>query len=89
MHNMLWLTALLILENCFIQVLSSTVGNALTLTGGTEAEATATFIQLVDKLFDCLNVGNYTEGKKTRNPFKQPYRSVTDFRFRLCALCGQ
>lgn len=28
-------------------------------------EHTASFIQLVDRMFDCLNVGNYMDGKKS------------------------
>ena len=46
-------------------------------------EHTASFIQLVDRMFDCLNVGNYTDGKKSRNPFKQPYRAASDFRLKV------
>ena len=57
------------------------------MAGRTETEATTTFVELVDKFFDCLNVGNFTDGKRTRNPFKQPYRSASDFRLRVCALC--
>ena len=30
---------------------------------GPEMEATATFVQLFDRFFDCLNVGNFTDGK--------------------------
>ena len=30
---------------------------------GPELEATATFVGLIDQFFDCLNVGNYTDGK--------------------------
>ena len=51
---------------------------------GPEMEATATFVQLIDRFFDCLNVGTYTEGKFTRNPFKQPYRAISDFRLKVC-----
>ena len=31
-------------------------------------------------LFDCMNVCNFTDGKQSRNAFKAPYRSVSDFR---------
>lgn len=51
---------------------------------GPEMEATATFVQLLDRFFDCLNVGNFTDGKCSRNPFKQPYRGPNDFRLRVC-----
>ena len=45
---------------------------------------TANFVQLVDRMFDCLNVGNYTDGKRSRNCFKQPYRAAGDFRLKVC-----
>ena len=67
-----------------MQVLSNTVGNALTIVVGKEAETTVDFILRMDKFFDCLNVGSYTDGKLTRNPFKQPYRSPNDFRLQVC-----
>ena len=50
---------------------------------GPELEATATFVGLIDQFFDCLNVGNHTDGKLSRNPFKQPYRGISDFRFEV------
>ena len=46
-------------------------------------EATATFVQLLNNFFDCLNVGNFTDGKCARNPFKQPYHGPNDFRLRV------
>lgn len=65
------------------QALSGTVSKALSLTGGEEASETALFVSMMDRFFDCVNVGNYTEGKHSRNPFKQPYRSSSDFRLRV------
>ena len=50
---------------------------------GPEMEATAKFVQLFDRFFDCLNVGNFTDGKRSRNPFKQPYRAASDFRLKV------
>ena len=38
---------------------------------------------MFNKFFDCLNVGNCTSGKHTRNAFKDPYRSATDFRLKV------
>ena len=66
--------------NYFLKVLSGTVSKALRVTGGDDASETAKFVEMIDHFFDCLNVGNYTSGKHSRNPFKQPYRSGLDFR---------
>ena len=39
-------------------------------------------INYFDKFFfDCLNVGDYTTGKHSLNPFKDPYFSSDDFRY--------
>ena len=48
------------------QVLSESVSKAVFLTGGEEATETATFVAMVDKFFDCLNVHNYTHGIHSR-----------------------
>ena len=63
-------------------MLSTTVAKALAQKGS-EMAATSSFVQLVDRFFDCLNVGNYTDGKLSRNPFKQPYRGASDFRLKV------
>jgi len=36
---------------------------------GTEMEATATFVKIVDRFFDCLNVNSFTAGRQKRKPF--------------------
>ena len=59
----------------FPQVLSGTVAKALRVAGRDDASETSKF--------DCLNVGNFTSGKHSRNPFKQPYRSGSDFRLNV------
>ncbi len=46
-------------------------------------EKTIQFILMFDKLFDCLNVSNLDAGKHSRNAFKSPYRSATDFRLKV------
>ena len=51
--------------------------------GGEEASEIAMFALMMDRFFDCLNVGNYTSGKYSRNAFKQPYRSSKDFRLNV------
>ena len=53
-----------------LQVLSGTVSNTIKLTGRADAQATAVFIEMIDKFFDCLNVDNYNEGKKAKKVFK-------------------
>ena len=67
----------------YMQVLSESVGEALYLTGGSAAFETAYFIQKMDKFFDCLNVWFYNQGKLSRKPFQQPYRSDKDFRLEV------
>ena len=38
------------------------MAKALQLTGGPEATKTVRFVDMVDKMFDCLNVNNFTVG---------------------------
>ena len=49
-----------------MQVLSSSVANALWVTFGDEAAATAHFCEMFDNFFDCLNVSNFDAGKRTQ-----------------------
>ena len=66
-----------------MQVLSSSVSKALQLYGGVEAEETAIFTEMFNNFFDCLNVKSISAGKRTRNAFKSPYRSATDWRLKV------
>lgn len=59
--------------------MSETVAKALRLTGGEEGKETTNFIEMVDKLFDCINVSSLSRGKLQRKPFVQPYRNSKDF----------
>lgn len=61
-------------------MLSGSVLKALELFGGEDASKIATFGAMFDKFFDCTNVCNFTDGKQSRNAFKAPYRSASDFR---------
>lgn len=45
-------------------------------------EETANFVEYFDKFFDCVNVGDFTSGKRSRNAFKSPYYSGSDFRLK-------
>ena len=72
-----------------LQMLSGTVAHAIRykMRDAPESkqpsmECTSKFIGMMDKMFDCLNVGNYTDGKQSRNCFKQPYRGPDDFRLK-------
>ena len=66
------------------QVLSESVGNGISFTGGDEVTETVKFVKNLDMLFDCVNVTNLSAGKEQRKPFKQPYYSGTDFRLKVC-----
>ena len=54
-------------------MLSNTVAKAIKFHWGDEAAGTIKFIEMMDKLFDCLNVNTLSAGKKQRKPFQQPY----------------
>ena len=65
---------------CCVQVLSGTVSKALELVVGEKAKETVRFVSMMDKFFDCLNSSSLSAGKQSRNPFKSPYRSGTDWK---------
>ena len=44
-----------------------------------EEIATADFVDIIIKFFDCLNIRNYTEVWDSRNVFKQPHHKIADF----------
>ena len=50
-------------------------------------EETATFIKMMNKFLDCLNVEDFNSGKFSRNLFKSPYRSGSDFRLKVYSMC--
>ena len=41
---------------------------------------------MFDKFFDCLNCSSLSAGKRSRNPFKSPYRSGTDWKLKVATL---
>ena len=59
------------------------MSKCLTHVLGEEAEETACFADMFDKFFDSLNVYNFDSGKHDRKPFKDPYRSASDFRLKV------
>lgn len=62
-----------------MQVLSSTVSDALLMTKNTGVTETARFVDLFDKFFDCFNARDIKTGIKKRKPFLDPFKRE-DFR---------
>lgn len=59
------------------------MSKALPLVVGEKAGGTAEFLLVVDRLFDCLNISNLTEGKRKRKPFRSPYRNADDWKLKV------
>ena len=70
--------------NIIVQVLSSSISNAIKTFLQPEAAETAHFIDKFDKFFDLLNVTNYSSSYKSLKPFKAPYRWSADKRLQVC-----
>jgi hypothetical protein len=60
------------------------VGVALKTLNIPGVERTMEFVLKFDKLIDCLNVSSLSAGKHSRNAFKSPYHSASDFRIKVC-----
>lgn len=69
--------------NLAAQVLSASVASVLKAFGPPEAAATAKLCEMVDRVFDCLNVRSSKEHKRKRKPDLAPYTSVNDPRYDL------
>ena len=67
--------------NLAAQVLSKTVGNVLNNFDPEEAAGTGKFCLMMDKFFDCLNVGNTKEHVTKQIAFLKPYESIDDVKF--------
>jgi len=63
--------------------MSETVSKALLDTKDENVEETATFIGMIDKFFDCLNVTNLNSGSKKRKDFQKPYEKTDDERLEV------
>ena len=63
------------------QILSESVFQALRTYGPPDALETATYCQMFDKFFDCLNVRNTKEHLTKAKPLLKPYESENDERF--------
>ena len=66
-----------------LQVMSSTVADALTYDNNDDTTETRLFIRLIDEFFDCLNVKSVLEGTLRRKPARLPYYSPNDQRFKV------
>lgn len=66
--------------NLAAQVLSSTIAAVLKAFRPPEAAATPKLCEMVQGLFDCLNVRSKTEHVRKRKPFLAPYTSLQDER---------
>ena len=64
-----------------LQVLSSTIADALAFYGKPETTGTERFVRLIDAFFDCLNVRSPKEYMHKRKPNLAPYTNVADIRF--------
>lgn len=64
--------------NLAAQVLSNTVANALEQLYGESCTSTVTFIRMLNKWFDIVNVKNLNEGRHERNPNLAPFTDLND-----------
>ena len=64
-------------------MLSNSVAKALPLVVGEKASETAKFAAIFNKFFDILNVGNFKNGTRYRNPNLHPYRHGEDERLKV------
>ena len=64
----------------FIKVLSEQVAKAMEFKDDDSLSETIRFVRMMDKLFDILNVNNFTKGKHQLKAFQDPYISNDDFR---------
>ena len=67
--------------NLAAQVLSKTMAVTLRKLSRSDSEATATFCEMINSFFDCLNVRSLDGSDLKRNPNLTPYTSVNDPRF--------
>lgn len=63
-------------------MLSDSVAKGLRLLYGDDCSETIHFIEMFDKLFDCMNVTNFKNSFKSLKPFKMPFVQ-NDHRFKV------
>ena len=66
-----------------MQVLSSSVADALTYLNDDATTETRLFVRHFDKFFDCLNVTNVLEGVLKRKEDRVAYYQADDQRFKV------
>ena len=64
-------------------MLSETVAEGLSFYGGPETTETQTFVRMIDKFFDCLNVRSPDEHQCRTKPNLKPYTSPADERLNV------
>ena len=62
-------------------MLSASVASVLKAFGSPEVAATAKLCEMVDNVFECLNVRSTEEHERKRKPFLAPYTSLDDRRY--------
>ena len=62
------------------------MAKALNLVVGPKAKETSRFADMFDKFFDCMNCSTLSAGKRSRNPFKSPFRSGSDWKLKVFIL---
>ncbi|XP_050399250.1 uncharacterized protein LOC126816608 isoform X3 [Patella vulgata] len=67
--------------NLAAQVMSKTVSSVMKAYMTEDTWETANFIEIVDRLFDCLNVRSKSEGNRVKKTDLMPYTDVEDKRF--------
>ena len=69
--------------------MSERVSKGLLAHFGEGVKELSKFVEYFDKLFDALNVRDYTSSIHSLKPFKMPYRSGNDFRLKVLHVCVQ
>jgi hypothetical protein len=66
-----------------MQVMSTTMADALSQQDRDETTETRVFIRFVDQFFDCLNVKRRFEGLYKRKQWREAYTRSNDERFKI------
>ena len=61
------------------------MGNTLRAQGLHDTQGTIAFVEMIDKVFDCLNVTYFGQEKKGKAELAA-YESIDDWRFEVCII---